>query len=288
MCISSVWTLVQLHVRVNVYSPFYLILLTAVFSNVSVISTLCWKTACCVCVDASCIVDFSLSDFCLWFSHSCSDGNKGLFIVWYMFLRQVIFTVVRQINHTFFLKLNLDQRSLVRNQRANGFLLAKHYSNERMSDLFMSLKTKVEDRIIISLNNEKRPRCHGLGNFLQANWHISVKWRHLKHWFLVWQDLECQKSAKVSGRKLWSCIRLVGPWEQFPDVWRCHDNLLKQLYCFGSLEPLKLLSIGGVQKKSLLGFFAQVSEGPHQVLVFPPPVHYSYMSRVSRIYIYIY
>lgn len=33
----------------------------------------------------------TLSDFCLWFSHSCSDGNKGLFIVWYItFLQRFV------------------------------------------------------------------------------------------------------------------------------------------------------------------------------------------------------
>lgn len=29
--------------------------------------------------------------FCLWFSHSCSDGNKGLFIVWYTFFLNSLF-----------------------------------------------------------------------------------------------------------------------------------------------------------------------------------------------------
>uniref|UniRef100_A0A3B3ZP95 Agenet-like domain-containing protein n=1 Tax=Periophthalmus magnuspinnatus TaxID=409849 RepID=A0A3B3ZP95_9GOBI len=38
--------------------------------------------------NASCTVDSSLSDF---LSHSCSDGNKGLFIVWYTFLHTFLF-----------------------------------------------------------------------------------------------------------------------------------------------------------------------------------------------------
>lgn len=37
----------------------------------------------CVCARVR-VVDSALSDF-VWISHSCSDGNKGVFIVWYTF-----------------------------------------------------------------------------------------------------------------------------------------------------------------------------------------------------------
>lgn len=65
---------------------------STVFPNVSVSLASCWKTAVCVCVRARAsawmlVVQSTPHSvrFCLWFSHSCSDGNKGLFIVWYTF-----------------------------------------------------------------------------------------------------------------------------------------------------------------------------------------------------------
>ena len=39
-----------------------------------------------------------------------------------------------------------------------------------------------------------------------------------------------KKSAKISGRELWTCTSLVHPWVQIPDAWRCQVHLSKQLY----------------------------------------------------------
>ncbi len=38
--------------------------------------------------------------FCLWFSHSCSDGNKGLFIVWYTFFLNSLFLLINAQTHS--------------------------------------------------------------------------------------------------------------------------------------------------------------------------------------------
>lgn len=39
-----------------------------------------------------------------------------------------------------------------------------------------------------------------------------------------------KKSAKISGRELWTSTGQVHPWVKFPDAWRFHINLFKQLY----------------------------------------------------------
>ena len=39
-----------------------------------------------------------------------------------------------------------------------------------------------------------------------------------------------KKSAKISRKELQTSTSLVHPWIQFPDAWRCHVHLFKQLY----------------------------------------------------------
>lgn len=54
---------------------------STVFPYVSVSLTSCRKTAACACACGR----FCSVRICLWFSHSCSDGNKGVFSVCYTF-----------------------------------------------------------------------------------------------------------------------------------------------------------------------------------------------------------